>query len=102
MPGFRQTLQKLWASEAGSEQARPWVVETVAFNITAITLTLPASNVRGVYLHDAQFEPIFQAAVDIVQHVDAFFLQFGGENRGAVDVGEGVLHVGENQRAAVA
>lgn len=24
-----------------------------------------ASNVRGVYLHDAQFEPIFQAAVDL-------------------------------------
>ncbi|WP_029583829.1 amidohydrolase family protein [Bradyrhizobium sp. URHD0069] len=24
-----------------------------------------ASNVRGIYLHDAQFEPIFQAAVDL-------------------------------------
>src|ERR1700722_1284623 len=29
MSGFRQKLQKLWASGAGSEQARPWVVETV-------------------------------------------------------------------------
>jgi hypothetical protein len=29
MSGFRQKLQKLWASKAGSEQAGPWVGETV-------------------------------------------------------------------------